>query len=150
MTKGERIKGLREQIGITQTELAEAINTTKQNIYKYENNIITNIPSDRIESLAKVLHTTPSYLMGWDEEQQRRHVLTSLTLSKYLEFIGYPFESNADDTGDWIRDKEHGKSYLVDDADVSDFEKIIVSYVKYQVAELMKKAKRIENSLDCF
>ena len=46
MTKGERIKGLREQIGITQTELAEAINTTKQNVYKYENNIITNIPSD--------------------------------------------------------------------------------------------------------
>ena len=36
MTIGERIKNLRERHNMTQTELAEAIGTTKQNIYKYE------------------------------------------------------------------------------------------------------------------
>ena len=46
MTIGERIKQLREEKSITQTELAVIAKTTKQNIYKYENGIITNITSD--------------------------------------------------------------------------------------------------------
>ena len=52
MTVGERIRQTREEKRISQTELAEAIQTTKQNIYKYENNIISNIPSDKIEAIA--------------------------------------------------------------------------------------------------
>lgn len=68
MTKGERIKQRREQLGISQTELAECIGTSKQNLYKYENDIITNIPSDRVEALAKKLNTSPAYIMGWNED----------------------------------------------------------------------------------
>ncbi|WP_243133292.1 helix-turn-helix domain-containing protein [Thermoclostridium caenicola] len=60
--------------GLTQEELAKHINSTKQTIYKYENNIITNIPSDKIEKIAEVLQTTPAYLMGWDEiEKDYKH-----------------------------------------------------------------------------
>lgn len=44
MEKGERIRLRREALGMTQTELADALSTTKQNIYKYENGIISNIP----------------------------------------------------------------------------------------------------------
>ena len=69
MKKGERIRSRREALGITQTELADALSTTKQNIYKYENGIISNIPSDKIEAMAEVLHTTPAYLMGWEDEE---------------------------------------------------------------------------------
>lgn len=65
MTIGERIKNLRERHNMTQTELAEAIGTTKQNIYKYENGIVTNIPSDKIESLAVVFKVSPAFIMGW-------------------------------------------------------------------------------------
>lgn len=68
MTKGERIRSRRESLGMTQTELAEAVSTTKQNIYKYETGIISNIPSDKIEAMAAALHTTPAYLMGWEED----------------------------------------------------------------------------------
>jgi len=68
MSKGKIIKRLREQENLTQGELATKVKTSKQNIYKYENNIVTNIPSDKIESLAKALRTTPSYLMGWEDE----------------------------------------------------------------------------------
>lgn len=67
MTKGERIKRLREQRGINQTALADRIDTSKQTLYKYENDIITNIPSDKIEALAEALGTTPAYIMGWDD-----------------------------------------------------------------------------------
>ena len=69
MNKGERIKKLREAKGITQEELAKLLNTTKQTVSKYEKDIVTNIPSDRIELLSHILDTTPSYIMGWDQDQ---------------------------------------------------------------------------------
>ncbi|WP_369794744.1 helix-turn-helix domain-containing protein [Eubacterium sp. SB2] len=51
--KGDRIKNLRESINVLQTELAEKIGVSKQTLYKYENNIVTNIPSYKIELIAK-------------------------------------------------------------------------------------------------
>lgn len=70
MSIGNRIKKRRKELGLTQTELADRVKTTKQTIYKYENEVVTNLPSDRIEQLAKALDTTPAYLMGWDERTQ--------------------------------------------------------------------------------
>ena len=67
MKIGDRIKSLRNALNISQTELANRVGTTKQNIYKYENGIITNIPSDKVEQIAMILETTPAHLMGWDE-----------------------------------------------------------------------------------
>ena len=67
MKIGERIKHRREELGIAQTWLAEQIGTSKQNLYKYENGIIANIPADKVEAIAKALHTTPAYLMGWTQ-----------------------------------------------------------------------------------
>lgn len=66
MTQGERIKSFRERIGLTLDELGKRTNTTPQTIYKYENDIVTNIPYDRIISLAKVLKVQPWEILGWD------------------------------------------------------------------------------------
>lgn len=68
MTVGDRIKYFRDNKGMTQDELANKIGTTKQTIYKYENNIITNIPSDKIELIAYALEVNPVVLMGWDRD----------------------------------------------------------------------------------
>lgn len=68
MTKGNRIKEKRESLGLAQTDVANQINVSKQTLYKYENDIITNIPSDKVELLARVLHVTPEYIMGWESE----------------------------------------------------------------------------------
>ena len=67
MKIGERIKQRREELGIGQTQLAGLIGSSKQNLYKYENSIITNIPADKVEALAQALYTTPAYLMGWSD-----------------------------------------------------------------------------------
>ena len=67
MTKGQRIKFARERAGFSQIELANLINTSKQNMYKYENDIITNIPSDKIEAIAFHLGVSPGYLMCWTD-----------------------------------------------------------------------------------
>lgn len=66
MSIGNRIKTERERQGISQTDMARRIKTSKQTLYKYENNIITNIPSDKIEAIANVLNLSPGYLMGWE------------------------------------------------------------------------------------
>ena len=67
MTVGDRIRKQREILGISQTELAKKIKISKQTLYKYEKNIITNIPSDKIEELARILDVSESYLMGWED-----------------------------------------------------------------------------------
>lgn len=69
MTVGERIKEVREKRGMSQVEFATKIKVSKQTLYKYENNIINNIPSDKIEAAAKIGDVSPSYLMGWDDDK---------------------------------------------------------------------------------
>ena len=66
MTKGERIKARREELGITQVALADMIGESKQTVYKYESGLVSNIPSDKVELIAKALRVQPEWIMGWD------------------------------------------------------------------------------------
>lgn len=66
MEIGKRIKSLREQRGMTQAELASHIKSTKQTIFKYESGIVTNIPMDKLITIANVLGCSPAYLLGWE------------------------------------------------------------------------------------
>ena len=76
-TVGERIKELRLKLGLSQVEFASKIGVSKQTLYKYENNIITNIPSDKIEAIADCFGISPATLMGWDTEQQTESYYTN-------------------------------------------------------------------------
>lgn len=67
MSIGHLIKEQRLRNNLSQEEVAKAIGSTKQAVYKYENGIVTNIPMDKIETMASLFGVTPSYLMGWDE-----------------------------------------------------------------------------------
>ncbi len=70
MTIGERIKAVRDKAGISQVELADKIDVSKQTLYKYENNIITNIPSNKIEAIATITHVSPAFIMGWTDSTE--------------------------------------------------------------------------------
>ena len=83
MTKGKRIKQLRESRNINQTDLARAVDVSKQTLYKYENEIVTNIPSDVIEKLAEALDTTPGYIMGWAESEGSVPAASEIKLSSH-------------------------------------------------------------------
>ncbi len=61
-----KLKELRRARKMTLEELAERIGTSRQTIHRYENGVISNIPPDKVVSLAEALGTTPSALMGWD------------------------------------------------------------------------------------
>lgn len=65
-TIGERIRLAREKIGMSQVDMADKIGVSKQNLYKYERGLVTNIPSDKIELIGKLTGVSPAYLMGWD------------------------------------------------------------------------------------
>ena len=66
--KSTKLKELRKSLGMTLDELAERVGTSKQTIHRYENGVITNVPPEKVESLAVALGTTPQELMGWEEE----------------------------------------------------------------------------------
>ena len=69
MSVGQRIKIAREQKNMTLDEVAKRCETTKQTIFKYENEIVTNIPYEKIVLLSKALDVSPSYLFGWEENK---------------------------------------------------------------------------------
>ena len=60
------LKRLRKERKLTLEEIAEALGTSKQTIHRYENGIITNIPPEKVKTLAKILEVSPSELMGWE------------------------------------------------------------------------------------
>lgn len=76
MSIGQRIRDAREQKNMTLDDVAKRCKTTRQTIYKYENEIVTNIPYDKIELLSEALGVTPSYLFGWEEKSPDELQLT--------------------------------------------------------------------------
>jgi len=66
----DNIKKKRLALEMTLDDVAKVVGVTRQTILKYENGIISNIPSDKIELLAIALHTTPAVLMGWEENKK--------------------------------------------------------------------------------
>lgn len=70
MTIGERIKQRREELELSQTELAHRMGlSAKSTICKLETQG-DNITTDRIRRVAKALNCTESYLMGWEENPE--------------------------------------------------------------------------------
>ena len=85
MERGQRLKQLREKKNMSQTEASRFLGVSKQTLYKYENDVITNIPSNIIERMAKLYNTTPGFIMGWEDENGKPTLLGSV-LNDYNYF----------------------------------------------------------------
>lgn len=66
MTVGKRIKGRRQQLGLSVEYIAKALGKDRATVYRYESDDIENLPLSILGPLADVLQTTPAYLIGWD------------------------------------------------------------------------------------
>ena len=73
-TIGSRIRAARKEMGYSQEELAALLYMKKTTICKYEKDL-HDIPSSVIIQLARILHTSPNYILlgevkeeGWMEE----------------------------------------------------------------------------------
>ena len=64
---GDRVKYLREKLGLRPEHLAIALNVSVATIYNLESNK-SMIRADRIVPLAKALQVTPDALLGYEDE----------------------------------------------------------------------------------
>lgn len=70
MPIGENIRIRRKELDMTLEDIASMVGVSRQTMSRYETGVIGNIPSDKIELLAKALRTSPSYLMGWEPDSR--------------------------------------------------------------------------------
>lgn len=74
MDIGDRIKKRREELGMSQEELAKKVGyKSRSSVNKIEIDG-RGLPQNKIVIFAKALDTTPSYLMGWEESEDPRIV----------------------------------------------------------------------------
>lgn len=73
MSIGEIIRERRKKLGYSVDYVAEKLGKNRATIYRYESEEIENLPITVLEPLAKVLKTTPAYLMGWEDEPQESY-----------------------------------------------------------------------------
>lgn len=62
-----KIKDLRALHGLTLEQVAQQVGVGRSTIRKWETGMIENMRRDKIAKLASALHTTPGYLMGWED-----------------------------------------------------------------------------------
>lgn len=91
MNIGERIKNRRKEIGINADELAEFVGVSPSTIFRYEKGEIEKMPTTVLEQIAIKLRTTPSFLMGWDEQDTVRaaHIDEDATEEEIEEIMAY-------------------------------------------------------------
>lgn len=70
MTIGQRIKIRREELNMSQDDLAKKVGyKSRSSINKIELDLYS-LKQSKIKAIADALETTPSYIMGWDEEAE--------------------------------------------------------------------------------
>lgn len=160
-TLGERIKEKRKNKKITQKQLAKILNKSESSIQKYESDEV-EIPHSVVEEIAKVLHTTVPYLLGYESVQNQMDELKLFNeqleqLGCYVEEFACSKENNSEVTGCTFTDGTeincsdcHIKQscYLITynnttvKVPIHDFENLreyFKSYMKFMLLELIKK-----------
>lgn len=81
---GKRIKERRKELGISAEDIADEIGKNKTTIYRYERGAIEKLPTEVLSAIAKILKTTPEYLMGWEDDP--------VDYEEWLEESGYSID----------------------------------------------------------
>ncbi len=69
MSLHDDIKQSRIELGLTMADVAQSVGVSEATISRWESGDIANMKRDKIVSLAKALHVSPSFIMGWDEPE---------------------------------------------------------------------------------
>lgn len=125
---GNRIKARRDELGISQDELAKKLGyKSRASVNKVEKGV-HDIPSNKLSQYAEALQTTPAYIMGWAEddnyfnnEKFRDHRKSEIyknlkehdALNAVVKLAGYRNElvnmAISPVTGDWINKQSYYK-----------------------------------------
>lgn len=87
MSIGAKIKKIREELGLSQDELATKMGyKSRSSINKIENGT-NDIPQSKVVAFAKALDTTVAYLMGWQEENESTKLPNNIIQIKKVRYI---------------------------------------------------------------
>lgn len=153
MSLYKNIKAKREELGMSQSELAKKTGyTSRSSIAKIEKGLV-DLTQTKIELFATALNTSPAILMGWDEIEDEmdsiiydidtfdKRVAFYTNFRKILEILGYNIATN------WNQNEAGEQIDLIED---NDFEieiphsvyretmNSILSYIEFQLKELFQ------------
>lgn len=78
MIVGNKIRERREELGMAQDELASQMGyKSRSTIAKIEKGV-NDVTQTNLLKFAEVLNTTPRYLMGWEDEQNKNSAIVPL------------------------------------------------------------------------
>lgn len=72
---------------MTQTELGDLLGVQKSSIQKYENGSVVNLKIETVEAIANIFNVSPSYILGWDDFDNRIDVETLSQDVYFLEAV---------------------------------------------------------------
>lgn len=102
-TIGERIKQRRIQLNISQDELAKSLGyKSRSSINKIEKDG-RELPQSKILAIANALSTTPSYIMGWEENPNKQVLEPEFQISKEEETIISKYRQLSNDNKEEIK-----------------------------------------------
>lgn len=67
LTVNDRIKQRRKELDLDADYVAKELGISRATYYRYESKDIEKVPISALAPLAKILRTTPEYLMGWSD-----------------------------------------------------------------------------------
>ena len=103
MTTGQKVKYLRQRLGLTQEELANKLGyKSKSSIAHIEQD--RDLPIDKIKLIADILGTTGAYLMGWERDPEKvdflLKALDNITDEQFELLLSYVKELLASEKND--------------------------------------------------
>ena len=73
MIVGERVRAAREDLGISQAEMARRLGSSKNAMNMLELGQVCNPRASRVIGLARLLRVTTDYLLGMDTTEEGEH-----------------------------------------------------------------------------
>lgn len=72
----ERIKALRSALGLTLEQVGDAVGVNKATVLRWESGEIESAKASKIMKLARVLHTTPEFIVFGEDNKDQYVALT--------------------------------------------------------------------------
>lgn len=128
---GKTIKARREQLGITQEELAHTLGySSKTSINKIEMGL-AGVPRTKIPAFAKALGMTPTELTGWSAEKVELGF--TYCVEQQMHLLGYDVHYDGEGNS-WL---EHdGITIEVTGNQIRELEKRLAAYMKFMLNEI--------------
>lgn len=80
---GLKIRAIRKNSKLTLSELGQKVQLDESVVRRYEIGEIKNVSIDIIIKFATALHTTPTYLIGWEDDKNNVSSHESTMIKKY-------------------------------------------------------------------